>query len=50
MKKSYIIIGIVVILMLAVAGIYARINKITVKNENPTNVENNVNSQNTENS
>lgn len=50
MKKSYIIIGIVVILMLAVAGIYARINKTTVKNENPTNVENNVNSQNTENS
>ena len=50
MKKSYIIIGIVVILMLAVTGIYARINKITVKNENPTNVENNVNSQNTENS
>ena len=36
--------------MLAVAGIYARINKTTVKNENPTNVENNVNSQNTENS
>lgn len=50
MKKSYIIIGIVVILMLAVAGIYARINKATAKNENPTNVENNVNSQNTENS
>ena len=50
MKKSYIIIGIVVILMLAVAGIYARINKTTVKNENTTNVENNVNSQNTENS
>lgn len=49
MKKSYIIIGIVVILMLAVAGIYARINKTTVKNENTTNVENNVNSQNTEN-
>lgn len=50
MKKSYIIIGIVVILMLAAAGIYARINKATAKNENPTNVENNVNSQNTENS
>jgi peptidyl-prolyl cis-trans isomerase B (cyclophilin B) len=50
MKKSYIIIGIVVILMLAVAGIYARINKTTVKNENTTNVENNVNSQNPENS
>ena len=50
MKKSYIIIGIVVILMLTVAGIYARINKTTVKNENTTNVENNVNSQNTENS
>lgn len=50
MKKSYIIIGIVVILMLAVAGIYARINKTTVKNENTANVENNVNSQNTENS
>lgn len=50
MKKSYIIIGIVVILMLAVAGIYARINKTTAKNENTTNVENNVNSQNTENS
>lgn len=50
MKKSYIIIGIVVILMLAVAGIYARINKTTVKNENTTNVENNVNSQNTKNS
>jgi peptidyl-prolyl cis-trans isomerase B (cyclophilin B) len=49
MKKSYIIIGIVVILMLAVAGIYARINKTTVKNENTANVENNVNSQNTEN-
>lgn len=50
MKKSYIIIGIVVILMLAAAGIYARINKTTAKNENTTNVENNVNSQNTENS
>lgn len=50
MKKSYIIIGIVVILMLAAAGIYARINKTTVKNENTANVENNVNSQNTENS
>lgn len=50
MKKSYIIIGIVVILMLAAAGIYARINKTTVKNENTTNVENNVNSQNPENS
>ena len=50
MKKSYIIIGIVVILMLAVAGIYARINKATAKNENTTNVENNANSQNTENS
>jgi len=50
MKKSYIIIGIVVILMLAVAGIYARINKTTVKNENTANVENNVNSQKTENS
>lgn len=50
MKKSYIIIGIVVILMLAAAGIYARINKTTVKNENTTNVENNVNSQKTENS
>ena len=36
--------------MLAVAGIYARINKTTVKNENTANVENNVNSQNTENS
>lgn len=36
--------------MLAVAGIYARINKTTVKNENTTNVENNVNSQNPENS
>ena len=50
MKKSYIIIGIVVILMLAAAGIYARINKTTAKNENTTNVENNVNSQKTENS
>lgn len=50
MKKSYIIIGIVVILMLAAAGIYARINKTTAKNENTTNVENNVNSQNPENS
>lgn len=50
MKKSYIIIGIVVILMLAAAGIYARINKTTAKNENTANVENNVNSQNTENS
>lgn len=50
MKKSYIIIGIVVILMLAAAGIYARINKTTEKNENTTNVENNVNSQKTENS
>lgn len=50
MKKSYIIIGIVVILMLAVAGIYARINKATAKNENTTNVENNVNSQKNENS
>lgn len=49
MKKSYIIIGIVVILMLAAAGIYARINKTTAKNENTANVENNVNSQNTEN-
>lgn len=50
MKKSYIIIGIVVILMLAAAGIYARINKTTAKNENTTNVENNANSQKTENS
>lgn len=50
MKKSYIIIGIVVILMLAAAGIYARINKTTAKDENTTNVENNVNSQKTENS
>lgn len=50
MKKSYIIIGIVVILMLAAAGIYARINKTTAKNENTTNVENNVNSQNPKNS
>lgn len=50
MKKSYIIIGIVVILMLAAAEIYARINKTTAKNENTTNVENNVNSQKTENS
>lgn len=50
MKKSYIIIGIVVILMLAAAGIYARINKTTAKNENTTNVENNANSQKNENS
>ncbi len=50
MKKSYIIIGIVVILMLTAAGIYARINKTTAKNENTTNVENNANSQKNENS
>lgn len=50
MKKSYVIIGIVVILMLAVAGIYAKINKATEKNENTANVEKNDNSQKTENS
>lgn len=49
MKKSYIIIGVVVVLMLAAAGIYAKINKAnatTKKNENEENSieqDNNVN-------
>lgn len=40
MKKSYIIIGVVVVLMLAAAGIYAKINKASATTKKNENVEN----------
>lgn len=46
MKKSYIIIGVVVVLMLAAAGIYAKINKANATTKKNENVENSIEQDN----
>ena len=46
MKKSYIIIGVVVVLMLAAAGIYAKINKASATTKKNENVENSIEQDN----
>ena len=46
MKKSYIIIGVVVVLMLAAAGIYAKINKASSTTKKNENVENSIEQDN----
>lgn len=46
MKKSYIIIGVVVVLMLAAAGIYAKINKANATTKKKENVENSIEQDN----
>lgn len=46
MKKSYIIIGVVVVLMLAAAGIYAKINKASATTKKNENMENSIEQDN----
>ena len=46
MKKSYIIIGVVLVLMLAAAGIYAKINKANATTKKNENVENSIEQDN----
>lgn len=46
MKKSYIIIGVVVVLMLAAAGIYAKINKASATTKKNENVKNSIEQDN----
>lgn len=46
MKKSYIIIGVVVVLILAAAGIYAKINKASATTKKNENVENSIEQDN----
>ena len=46
MKKSYIIIGVVVVLMLAATGIYAKINKANATTKKNENVENSIEQDN----
>lgn len=46
MKKSYIIIGVVVVLMIAAAGIYAKINKANATTKKNENVENSIEQDN----